>query len=260
MAPRFRSLIVISCLVGGCAAPTTLRSYDLPSSSIESAATVASRQAGSFVPPPGQQQPVLVVPNRDLVWRPGQALMQGYFGVSYFDKVSVDGNGPGHVDGDEGDLDQMPVFGGGGQWKLSGEKVDFGLEGMFDFSWRANAEAFVVGGGGAAIAVDVDLWIWELYGGPFISTFIGDKMRLYAAAGPVLQWASYDQTGGLSSDHGSGFGTGLYARTGIEFVLPSRTMVGLGARWSDTRTDLSGGAGDLEIDGLQIVLTVTRGF
>lgn len=210
------------------------------------------------MPPPGVPPPA--VPQRMAPeWRKGQSLMQGYFGVSYYDNVTVEGSGPGHVDGDKGDLDQLPVFGGGAQWKLGGERIDYGLECLFDFSWRSNATAFVVGGGGATVAVDVSMLIWEIYGGPFVSVFLGDNIRLYAAAGPVMQWAQYDQYG-VATDHGSGFGTGLYARTGIEFVLPSRTMFGFGARWSDTRTDLSGNVGDLQMDGLQILLTVTRGF
>jgi hypothetical protein len=194
-----------------------------------------------------------------LDWQPRQPLLQGFLGASFSEDVTVD-NGPGHIDGDEGDLDQLPMIGGGAQWKLGGQGIDWGLEGMLSFAWRANAEAFVIGGGGAAVAVDVNLLIFELYGGPFLSTFLGDKVRLYAAAGPLMQFADYDQSGNGLSDDGSGFGTGLYARTGIEFALASQTLLGFGVRWSETSVDLGGNLGDLDIDGLQWMVTLSRGL
>lgn len=192
-----------------------------------------------------------------LPWANGQPLMHGFLGVSTFEKVELDN---GRIDGDEGDLDELPLIGGGAQWRFGGRNLDLGLEGLLSFSGRANAAAFVVGGGGAAVAVDVDLMIFELYGGPFASVFLGDKLRLYGAAGPLMQWANYDQSGNGLADDGSGFGYGWYARTGLEFVLPSRVMLGLGARWSDSSVDLGSGLGDLEIDGLQVLFTVSRGL
>jgi len=205
-----------------------------------------------------RQEPYPIERLKEGAWNVGHPIMQGFVGVSFYDDVSVDNDGA-DVDGDGGDLDQLPLIGGGGQWKLGGQRVDWGLEGMLSFSGRADAEAFVVGGGGAAVAVDVDLLIFELFGGPFASIFIADhKLRLYGAAGPLLQFADYDQSGNGLDDDGDGFGSGWYARTGIEFMLPSRTLLGVGVRWSDTTVDL-GGLGDLEIDGLQAVVTVSRG-
>ena len=193
-------------------------------------------------------------------WDTGAALLQGFLGVSAFERVSVDGEGGARVDGDDGDLDQLPLIGGGGQLKLGGERVDLGVEGMLSFAGRADAEAFAVGGGGAAIAIDVDLLLFELYGGPFASAFLGRGVRVYAAAGPLMQFAEYDQSGdGLDGD-GSGFGAGWYARTGLELVLPSKTLIGLGVRWSDSTVDLSGDLGDLEMEGIQALFTVSRGF
>jgi hypothetical protein len=180
--------------------------------------------------------------------------------VSFFDNVSVEGPGGSEIDGDQGDVDQLPLIGGGGQWKLGGEKVDFGLEGMLSFSGRANAEAFAVGGGGAVVAVRVDLLIFELFGGPFANIFLGDNARIYVGAGPVLQWVDYSQDGNNLDADGSGFGSGLYARTGFEFGIGPGTMLGFGVRWSDTTVDLGGGLGDLDIDGIQAVLTVTTGL
>lgn len=192
-------------------------------------------------------------------WFIGQPLFQGFFGASLLDQVDVVQGGDILIDGDDGSLDQLPVIGGGAQWKLAGDDVDVGLEGMFSFSGRANAEAFAAGGGGLVVAVDVDLLLIDVYGGPFVSLDIGDTTRIYFAGGPVMQFADWDQE--LDDDteeEGDGFGTGFYARTGLEFQIPSGDFIGFGVRWSDTTVDLSGGLGDLEMEGVQIVFTVSR--
>ncbi len=197
--------------------------------------------------------------NRDgpIHWPTGAALAQGWFGVSEYSNVHVAG---GAVDGDAGDLDQLPILGGGWQWKLGGRAVDLGLESMLSFSGRADVTAFAAGGSGAVVALDVDLSVFEIFGGPFASVFVGDKLRVYGAGGPLLQWVDYQQSGSGYDDEGDGFGSGWYARAGVEIALPSYNFLGMGVRWSDTSVDLGYGLGDLEIDGLQVFVTVSRGI
>jgi hypothetical protein len=188
-------------------------------------------------------------------WRRGQALQQGFIGVSTYDEVSREGGRFPSLDGDQGDLDEMFLLGGGGQWKLSGDELDFGMEAFLALQGRGDAEGFIVGGGGAAVAVDVDLMIFDLYGGPMVSTFLGDSLRIYVGAGPMIGWAFYDQ----ASVDGSGFGYGLYARTGLDIVL-GRFMVGAATRWTDAHYDLGGGLGDIDLDGFQWMITFTHGL
>lgn len=191
-------------------------------------------------------------------WRPGQALMQGFFGAMFMDQIDVDTGSNSTIQNNGTTI--LPVIGGGAQWKLSGEKVDFGLEAMFSFGWQANATAVAVGGSGAAVAVDFGLTLIDLYGGPFLSMFLGDKTRVYIAAGPLFEWANYDPSSSFGSASANGFGAGGYARTGIEFLMGSGTMIGLGARWAKSTVSLNNGYGNLDLEGLQAVLTVTRGF
>jgi len=188
-------------------------------------------------------------------WRKGQALQQGYIGVSTYDKIERDGGRFPNVDGDRGNLDEMFMLGGGGQWKLNDDKLDFGLEAFLQLQGRGNAEGFIIGGGGAAVAVDVDLFIFDFYGGPMISTFLGDSLRLYAGAGPTIGWAFYDQ----AIADGSGFGYGLYVRTGLDIVL-GRFMIGGATRWTDAHYDLGGGLGDIDVNGFQWMITFTTGL
>ncbi len=246
------ALASLLCACIGCAAPAR--------HAPEVVGRIPGAEVGGvrFARPPAQDELALPFERPvGLPWSKGQALAQGFFGVTHFSEFEVEG---GNVDGDEGDLDQLPVLGGGGQWKLGGDRVALGLEGLLSFAWRADAKAFATGGGGAVVAVDVDVLIFELFGGPFASVFLNDHLRLYGGAGPLMQWAEYDQSGPNLDGDGSGFGSGWYARTGLEFVLPSGTLIGFGVRWSDTRVDLDNGLGDLEIDGFQGVVTVSQGL
>lgn len=194
-------------------------------------------------------------------WAPGQVLLQGYVGVGYPQGVTFqpDQGNPVEIDADE--LDNLPVVGGGGQLKLAGEAFDFGVEGMLGISFRSDLEAFTAGGGGAVVVFDLDLFVLDVFGGPFLSKRLGDRVRLYASAGPLLQFIEYTQEGDDASDDGdgSGYGGGLYARGGIEFLLPSGSLVGFGARYSSTDVDLGGELGDYDYESVQLVVTVSRG-
>lgn len=212
-------------------------------------------------PPPPPPQAPRTVPGgpagpASSQWRRGGAVLQGYFGAALLETVERTGGSRPPVDGDA----ELPIIGGGGQWKLAGDRVDFGLEGLLGFGWRSGAGAVAIGGGGAAVAVDIDLLMFELYGGPFASMFLGDGLRAYAGAGPLMQWAHYEETSAFDDGDSSGFGVGWYARTGLEFVVGGGSMIGVGARWSDSEVDLDSGLGDLELEGLQIVLTFSQRY
>ena len=183
--------------------------------------------------------------------------MQGYIGANFIQDMTRRGGTSIPV---KGDFDELPVIGGGGQFVLGGERLDLGLEGMVNFGGRANVAAFRVGGGGGAVVVDVGLLVIDFYGGPFVSMFLGEKIRVYGAAGPVIQFAQYDEKegGGLQQRGGSGFGTGYYARTGMELRVRPGTLVGLGIRWVETRVDLDSNLGDLDVSGIEVVFSVTQ--
>jgi hypothetical protein len=228
---------------------------------LESDAPLTLESVASWSPPhqdrlePQNWPPFVVEP----LWPSGALLLQGFFGVTSFDQVQTQ-DGSTSVDGDDGDLDQLPLLGGGGQWKIGGERIDAGIEGMFTFAGRANATAFATGSNGAVLVVDADIMLFELYAGPFVNVFLGDKWRVYAAAGPLWQWANYDQNDGQVHDTGTGYGFGTYARTGIETMLPSHAWVGFGVRWSKSEVDLGDTFGQLEVEGVQFMITVSAGI
>jgi hypothetical protein len=244
------------CLVAACASPRTPVSgpaHDgLSGFAPELALPAESATAGSAIEGPA---PASAVPASHK-WRQGETALQGWIGAAFYD-YELDGSAT-FASADESVT--APCIGGGAQWKLGGERIDFGIEGMLGFAWRGGSSAFVSSGGGAAIAVDVDVYLFELFGGPFANVFLGDKVRVYGAAGPVLQWANYEQDSinPTGDGTGDGFGAGYYVRTGVEFDAGTNTMLGIGVRWTDSVIDLGGRLGDLDLQGVQVVLSLTQ--
>jgi opacity protein-like surface antigen len=228
---------------------------------VETESRAAARDAQDSEPifrntPPGPNEPDRAR------WQSGGGVMQGFLGVYALETIYRSGGEQPPVDGSGEDLSHLPVLGGGGQLKLAGERVDFGVEAMMSFAWRVSAAAVATGENGAIVAVDVNLLVLEFYGGPFVSAFLGERWRVYGGAGPMMEWAWYDQEGEDESydSDSSGFGTGWYARTGLEFAIRPGLMVGAGVRWSDSVIDLDSGLGDLDLEGIQWAFTVTTGI
>ena len=189
--------------------------------------------------------------------------VQGMFGVSDFhvSDIKLDPS-RGEIVDDNGMT--LPMLGGVFQHPLSGDRVHLGLEGGFTFGWQGDVVGFATGGGGAVVAVDNQVFLTDLFLGPYVDMPLGAKGRAYVAAGPLLQWANVDLDWNtvLGHQHASdnGFGYGYYARTGLEFMARPGLWLGFGVRWVDARVDLSGELNDLDLEGMQYYLTVTENF
>ncbi len=229
-------------------------SRPLPSVDPAQATTrAAPRVALSQEVPPAQGFP--------LSWNPGQVLLQGYVGAKFLSEFTVTPGGSPPIELSQDEYDVLPVVGGGAQLKLAGKSLDFGIEGMLELSGRTNLEAFASSGGTSVAVFDVNLLVVEVYGGPFVSRFFGDSLRLYGGAGPLLQWVSYDQDDDSNVQQSTeGFGGGVYARGGFEFLLPSNKLVGLGARWSESNIDFNADFGEMDLTGLEVFFTYSYGL
>jgi len=201
-------------------------------------------------------------PGFPLSWQVGQVLLQGFGGVKYLSDFRLDGASSGPIELDEDEVEILPVIGGGAQWKLTGRAFDLGLEGFLSFAGRSDLEAFAAGGGGAVVAIDVNLLLFEAYGGVFASRFLGERVRLHGGFGPLLSWVSYDpdDEDGGTGDDADGSGGGAYARAGLEFLLPSGRLAGLGVRWSESSVDLGQDLGDLELGELELFVSYSYGY
>jgi hypothetical protein len=196
--------------------------------------------------------------------QPGQMLAQGMIGVTKISDMDVSGGDVDKTDHST-DFNQLPMIAGAFQWPMWGDRVDLGLEAGGSLGFQTGSgSVWYAGGGGLAVAVDIDLFIFDLFGGLFASTSLGDKARVYGGVGPLLQFANYDTDGPEGPDRysesGSGFGAGWYARAGLDLVISRSMMVGLGGRWTESQVSLSGAQGNLDMEGAQLYVAFTSGF
>jgi len=205
-------------------------------------------------PPPVERPPGLG-PRR---WEVGEARPTGYLAVTEYNDITLTQSGGGSNLATDDDL-SVPTIGGGFQFKLGGNDIDLGLEILLALSGRGKVSAFVFGSGGTAVAVDIDLLICDFYGGPFASLWVTERVRIYGGAGPLVQFAGYDQRGADQSfdDDGSGFGVGWYGRVGVELFTHWGTSIGVGVRFSDSSIELDDHLGDLDAYGTEYAITVT---
>ena len=194
---------------------------------------------------------------------PGQTLASGLIGASYYSEVGVEGGGP--ASGSQpSDLEQVPMLGGVFQHAMWGDRVDAGLEVGGTLGFRTGGGYVYAGSGGIYVNVKVDMYLFDLFGGPFVSVPLGKKARVYGSAGPLMQFASWDQSaedpGDSSYNQSStGFGTGVYARAGFEFQLSRAMLIGVGVRWTDSSVSLGNALGTMDIEGTQALISFTAG-
>lgn len=193
-------------------------------------------------------------------WGSRTARYQGTIGLAeLLDLQQSAGTFFGDAPGDE-DL-FVPTIGGGFQWKYSGEAVEWGFEGLLSVGGRGSINA-VAADSDTLVEVDVDLVLFDAFGGPFVNVWPTEDLRLYVGAGPLAQYADFRQESEFAEfeAEGSGFGLGWYARVGVELLVSGGTSVGIAARYAESDVDLDGGLGDLELEGIQYLLTVTTGW
>jgi hypothetical protein len=230
----------------------------------------ASPSVGTVEAPPSPErsEPVLPVASSSSQFqapppRPNR-YVQGMFGVSDFhvSDINMDSS-RGEIVDDNGMT--FPMLGGVFQHPLSGsDRSHLGFEAGFTFGWQGDVVGFTTGGGGAVVAVDNEVFLTDIFVGPYIDTQLGGKGRAYLGAGPLLQWANVDLDWDTALGHqhssGDGFGYGYYVRTGLEFMARPGLWLGFGARWIDAKVDLSGDLNNFDLEGMQYYLTVTENF
>lgn len=209
----------------------------------------------------------LAIQDSDDDWRrdaspPHGVLVTGMFGLSELEVTDIELS-PALGDIDSAEDASLPTIGAVVQKPLAGRRLRFGLEGGFTLGWDGDVEAIVIGSGGAIIAADNDFLLTDLFGGAFADLALGERVRLYAGLGPLMQFASVDAEWSdpvlgdvdVSED---GFGGGYYARTGFEIDLGSGLSLGLGVRFVDSSIDLGSEIDEVEFEELQYLLTATR--
>lgn len=168
------------------------------------------------------------------------------------------------------DLSTLPQL--GGAWTtLPAEpgRFELGLECSFLLGFRFDKVNYLqAGGSGLYVSLSMSMWMFDLAGGGYANLYLdeGRKVRLYAGAGPLMNYAYYsterdfdDTTPNVSTTE-SVFGLGVYARTGIEFRIHRYGMLGVGARGTWSNVDFSEFSSNSDLVGIAAFASYTAGF
>ena len=185
--------------------------------------------------------------------------IQGHVGVAEVANLDAQlGGGDFLRDADGATL---PTFGGTmGEFFVNRDgHLRLGVEGGFNLAWDNDRQLRLGGSGFSSTAEEVDLVFMDAFVGLSLDLALGRRFRLYAGSGPLLQYGelSFEGADDIQQSFESGFGTGIYARTGFEFELQPGSWIGLGLRWFDSRLDLGAGA-DLDLEATELLFTASN--
>ncbi len=143
---------------------------------------------------------------------------------------------------------------GGGTFKYG---IETGALFSEDSDVRSFSASFGSGGGKVAISVDVDSLLIDYFFGLYLSFEPAKWLRVSVGAGPLLIYVRRETEPEPSApeefnyESESDFGTGLYARAGIDIFLVENFGINAGARINETTLSFKDTTGKIDIEGWQ---------
>lgn len=202
-------------------------------------------------------------------------LLQGVVGAARFDADSLTFRLPPPESGEDEDLSSMPWVGIIGQHLFAGGSTRVGFEGGILFGWRSRDTSIVAGSNQAVIKIDSSLWLLDLSAGVCLDQRLGQRWRLYLAAGPAMLFGEYEEDEDVSSgedtadpaataafegESESEFGIGGYARAGLEYEFAPQSLIGFSVSGLATNMEFDNTVDSAKVSGVQAFVTFTRIF
>lgn len=199
-------------------------------------------------------------------WNPEEperkSSIQGFMGVMELDDQRYD-LPPGLGEYADSEIGTMPALGFAVQRKVAGERLQFGIEGGVTVGFERDTAAFNVGNS-VIIVGNNNLILGDAFLGMYAALLLGDGARIYAGAGPLLQYADveleFDDGGSNSRLDQSGFGWGAYGRVGIEFDFGGGQRIGFFMRRLESSVDIGDDLGETDFKATQAFFTLSQMF
>lgn len=160
------------------------------------------------------------------------------------------------------DMSRLPQLGGAWSTLPKGEKLQFGLECSFLLGFKFDDVTTYNGTHATYVNVSSSLWLMDFAGGAYANLPLGEKLRLYGAAGPLMMLGIYNSETDYSyvSQSLTEFGFGVYARAGLELQVQRNGYLGAGLRGTYSNIDFTEAGGSSELKGIAVFLTYTAGL
>jgi len=178
-------------------------------------------------------------------------------GHAFYGNMIISNNDP---DLEGGDYD-FSIFGADVQKPIGGRTFRYGIETGAVFSLDSAVRRLSASsgseGGKVFVSVNINSFMIDYFFGGYLGFEPAKWLQLSVGAGPLLIWgrretepeASIPEV--ITSESETGFGTGLYARTGIDIFITKNIGFNVGARFTETTLSFEDTAGDIDIEGLQ---------
>jgi opacity protein-like surface antigen len=178
------------------------------------------------------------------------------------------------IQNDDSDLNggdyEIGMFGADAQKAFGGKAVKYGVETGAMFSSDSEVRKFRASsgprGGSVAVSMDISSVLIDYYFGAFASFEPGDRLRIYAGAGPLIIWGLWETKPEASigkevaSESESGLGAGLYARAGMDLFFTENLGLGAGVRILDSTLRFEDSAGKVDVAGWQYYIGLAFRF
>lgn len=160
------------------------------------------------------------------------------------------------------DMSRLPQLGGAWCTRPQGEKLQYGLEFSFLLGFKFDDVTTYNGQHAVYVNVSSSLWLFDIAGGAYLNLPLGEKLRLYGAAGPLMMVGLYNSETDYKNvtQSQTEFGFGAYARTGLELQVQRNAYLGAGLRGTYSNLDFSEVGGSSELKGIAVFLTYTAGL
>jgi len=156
---------------------------------------------------------------------------------------------------------KITLFGAAAQGPFFGNTAQAGIETGLLLNWESETRAFAVSGGGGggslAVALHINQFLVDYSFGGYVSLQPIKWLRLYIGAGPLLIYGSRETeetdpaTSQTEKKSESGFGAGVYGRTGIDLIFADKFMLGAGIRGTRSSLTFNDADGKVDVEGWQ---------
>jgi hypothetical protein len=117
-------------------------------------------------------------------------------------------------------------------------------------------------GGTAKVEIDNTWFLFDYFGGGYVAANVAGRLRLYAGAGPMLIYGSWEHDPDENDDEfdddtESHLSAGVYGRAGLEVAIIERLSFGAGVRAIATNLEFDDALGEIKVEGPQYFFNVS---
>jgi hypothetical protein len=174
------------------------------------------------------------------------------------------------LDEDGQDLEKknydLIFFGAAAQKPFKKDVFEYGFETGADLSMKndTNVLSYSAGSSGGNVRVEIDnkWFVFDYYGGGYIAANVANRLRLYAGAGPMLIYGSWefepdDNDDQYEDNTESHLSAGIYGRAGLELTIIERMSIGAGVRGIASGLEFNDSPEKIKFEGPQIFFNVS---